>query len=138
MAAGDYSGTKFLDLLLRGVPFTPPTRVWMSLHIGPTGVDGSNEVTPELWPTYTRVDPAAGGAIATGFHAAAGKFTQNTGLIEFLPMDGDASITITHFGIWDAQANGNFLAGDPIDEQIIFLTTDAVQFKPGDLKVTVK
>lgn len=138
MAASDYAGTKILDLILRGVPYTPPTRVWVSLHTGPTGVDGSNEVTPEQWPIYTRVDPANGGAIATGFTAAAGKLSENTGLIEFLAMDGDVPINITHFGLWDAQTNGNFIAGDPVDEQLLFLPTDAVQFKPGDLKVTVR
>lgn len=142
MPASTYSGNAILDLLLRGVAPTPPSRVWVSLHTDDPGNDGANEVSVVDWPGYVRQDPADGGAIASGFLAAMEKGTVNTLDLQYAAFDGTEAITLTHFAVWTAETGGECLitgllalAGAPAPKTL--LPTDELVLRAGNLVAQV-
>lgn len=137
MPATSYSGNKILDLLLRGVAFTAPTRVYVSLHTADPGLTGANEVSLANWPAYTRMDPANGGAVGNGFSAASSKATENALDIEFPAMDGVSAVTVTHFAIWDAATAGNCLLVGQLGSSKTYNNTDEALIRVGALDITV-
>lgn len=124
MPASTYVGNAILDLFLRGIAVTPPTRVYVSLHTADPGNAGANEVTTVAWPSYVRKDVAGGGAIGTGFDAASAKATANNVELLWPANDGASPVTVTHFGIWDALTGGNLLFHDAL--------TSAKTYQPSD------
>lgn len=137
MPASTYLGNKVLDLVLRGVAFTAPTRVYVSLHTADPGVTGANEVDTVNWPAYVRQDPAAAAAIATGFGAASSKTTENAKELLFPAHDGATNVDVTHLAIWDAESNGNCLLITPLSTTKIIQPTDEVVIKIGDLSASI-
>jgi hypothetical protein len=133
MPASTYAGNKMLDLLLRGVAFAAPARVFVSLHIADPGVGGANEISLAAWPSYLRQDPAVGGAVDTGFGAAAAKTTNNLKQMNYGPMDGPGDITISHAAVWDAQVAGNMLIYGPLTTPRTFSPTDEAAIRIGKL-----
>jgi hypothetical protein len=86
---------QILDHMLRNQAFTPPATVYCSLHTGHPGETGSNEV---VGGSYARQ--------AISWNAAAGGAMTNSAALDFAGMP---AVTVTHFGIWDADPGGNFL-----------------------------
>lgn len=109
MGFSTYSANKILDLLLRGVEFTPPTRVYVALHTADPGNTGASEVSTADWPSYVRQDPAGGAAIDTGFDAGANKHSENAKQMLFPRHDGASPVTIAYASLWDAETGGNCL-----------------------------
>lgn len=138
MTTSTYAGNAILNLLLRGVAFTAPSRVYVSLHTGDPGATGANEVSTAAWPSYERQDPAQGAAIASGFDAAASKATQNAKQMLFPANDGASEVTVTHFGIWDAETGGNFLHGDPLTASKTYFPADEAVINIGQLDIGVE
>lgn len=144
MAATTHSGNAILDMLLRGVAYVPPTRVWLSLHTDDPGNTGADEVSTAAWPAYQRQDPAQGDAIATGFAAATGKATANAKQMLFARHDGAAPVSCGWAAIWDAQTGGNCLLsgrlvdsnGDPTTRT--FNPDDEVVIYPGEATFEVE
>lgn len=131
-----------LSLLLRGEAFASPGRVYFSLHIGPPGGVGANEVTAGAWPNYSRRDPADGGTVADAFEEPDGKATVNALTITWPPMNGTESVEITHFAVWDAETNGNMLLsgqltldGNPSPRTLF--PTDELIARPGTFTVEI-
>ena len=112
----DYAENKMLDLLVRGVAFTPPAAVFISLHTAsPTDANtAGTEVTTTAWPSYVRINAANGGAVATGFTAAAGGALSNAQLLTWPTNNGAGTVTITHQGFYDALTGGNLLFWAPL------------------------
>ena len=137
MPASTYAGNKMLDLILRGVAFTPPTRVWVSLHTEDPGPTGLNEVAAVQWPSYARQDPAQGAAIATGFAAAASKSAKNAKQMLFGSMDGSGDLTIKYSAVWDALTGGNMLDYGLLTPQRTLSPGDECVIKPDKLTHTV-
>jgi len=146
VTATTFTGNKLLDLLLRGVAWTPPSRVWVSLHTADPGRTGANEVSTVAWPAYARQDPAAGAAIGTGFAGAANRETSNAKQILFPRHDGTNPITIGWITVWDAATGGNallsghFVDPDDVDKTPItktFHRNDEAVIYPGELSVEV-
>lgn len=137
MPATTYTGNKIIDLLVRGVAFTAPDRVYLSLHTGDPGLTGTNEVTLAAWPAYSRLDCAAGGAIATGFAAAAAKETKNAKQLLFPAQDGSNPITVSHWAIWDAATGGNCLWTGALEFSKTLDPTDEVVVHINELTLTV-
>lgn len=138
MTVSTYLGNAILDLALRGVAFVPPSAVYLSLHTGDPGAAGDNELTVSAWPSYARKETSDGAGIASGFAAANAKQTQNTKQLLFEPFDGAASKVITHFGLWDAAAGGNFLFGAALAAARQFDPSDEALFYPGRLVISVE
>lgn len=137
MPASTYSGNALLNLLLRGVAFSAPARVYLSLHTADPGLIGANEVSTGDWPAYARQDPAQGAAVGTGFGAAAAKATDNAKEILFPAHNGGSDITVTHFGIWDASTAGNLLWYGALTASKTLFPTDEAVWKIGELDLSV-
>lgn len=138
MPASTYSANAILNLLVRGVAFTAPARVYVSLHTGNPGNTGASEVTLVQWPSYVRKDPAGGAAVATGFSAASGKATENAKeMLWSDAMDGAASITVSHFAIWDAATGGNCLLTGALTASKTLAPTDECVIHTGELDLSV-
>lgn len=137
MTTSTYAGNAILDLFLRGVAVTPPSQVYISLHTGDPGASGANEVTTSAWPSYARQNAAQGGAISTGFSAAAAKATSNLKQLLYAANDGAAQVVVTHFGIWDAATGGNFIHGDLLDAPKTYFPSDEGVIHAGALDVGV-
>lgn len=137
MTTSTYAANALLNLLFRGVAFTAPARVYVSLHTADPGANGANEVSTGAWPAYARQDPAQGAAVASGFDAAASKATQNAKQMLFPANNGAGAVTITHFGIWDAATGGNFLHGDALTASKSYAVADEPVVNIGALDISV-
>lgn len=137
MPATTYSGNILLNLLLRGVAFAAPARVYVSLHTADPGQTGASEVTTGAWPAYARQDPAAAAAVGTGFTAANAKATENAKQILYAANTGASPVTVTHFAIWDAATGGNCLLTGSLTASKTIAPTDECVIHIGELDVTV-
>lgn len=137
MPATTYTGNKLIDQLVRGVAFEPPARVFLALHTADPGVTGGSEMTAAKWPSYARLDAAQGAAVGTGFAAAATKKTKNAKQLLFPTMDGAASVTITHWSLWDALTGGNCLWTGTLTYQKTLNPTDEVVVHPNELQLEI-
>jgi hypothetical protein len=137
MPASTYLGNALINDILRGVDFANPTTIYISLHTGDPGLNGANEVGTGAWPSYARKDAAGGGAIATGWAAAASKATANALDVDFGANDGAGTVTVTHFGVWDHPTAGNFLFGDALTASKAYAPTDEAVLHDGDLDVAI-
>lgn len=123
MAFSTYLAGKIIDHLLRNQAFTPPATVYVSLHTGDPGSTGASEATGG---SYARQ--------SVSLDAASNKASQNGGALSFTGM---SAATITHVGLWDASANGNFLIGGALTAQKTTNAGDTFQFPVGDLDVAL-
>lgn len=137
MPATTYAGNAILDLLLRGVALTAPTRIFVSLHTSDPGLTGANEVTTGAWPSYARQDPAQASAVGTGFNAASAKESDNAKLMTFGDNDGASPVVVTHFGIWDASTGGHCFFVGLLDDPKTYLPSDEAVIRPNALTITV-
>lgn len=137
MPATTYAGNKLIDHLVRGVEFLPPQRLFLALHTANPGLNGASEITLAAWPGYKRMDFALGEAVASGFAAAAAKATKNTKQLLFPTQDGAASVTITHWSIWDAATGGNCLWTGALTFNKTLNPTDEVVVHPNELTLEV-
>lgn len=127
MPISDYAGNNLLNAMLRGVAFPLPAKVYVSLHTADPGRSGINEVSTVAWPAYVRRDAADGGAVASGFDAAASRATKNAKQLLWPVNDGAGNVTVSHWALFDAATGGNCLAYGPLT------STRTVQ--PGDVFV---
>lgn len=109
-AASTYTRQRVMDAILRGVALSLPAGTYVSLHTADPGPAGANEVSLAAWPSYSRRDAAAGGAVASGWSATdTNGQTRNAKQIPFPSNNGAAPVTITHFAVWDAITSGNMI-----------------------------
>ncbi|WP_421849908.1 phage tail fiber protein [Oricola sp.] len=137
MPASTYLGNALLNHVLRGVAYTAPTGVYVSLHTADPGLTGANEVSTGSWPAYAREEAAQGGALADAFAAASAKATENANEILWAANDGAGSVIVTHVGLWDAASGGNFLFGAALAAPKTVAVTDEIKFAVGQLDITV-
>ena len=137
MPASTYLANALLDHVLRGVAFTPPTDIFVSLHTADPGLTGTNEVQAAAWPAYARADAKQGGTLADAFAAAASKASDNANVLPYAANDGAGTVTVTHFGLWDAASGGNFLIGGAMTTQKAVDVTDELKVAVGQLDVEI-
>ena len=137
MPASTYAANALLNLFLRGVAFAAPARLYVSLHTADPGNGGASEVTTVAWPAYARLDAALGGAVASGFSAAAGKASENAKELLYAPHNGVAPITVTHFAIWTDPLAGEMVFQGALTAPKTLNPTDECIIHAGDLDITV-
>lgn len=137
MPASTYLGNKLLDHVLRGVAYTAPTNVYVSLHTADPGLTGANEVSTGDWPSYAREDAAQGGALSAAFSAAASKATANANQMAWAANDGAGSVVVTYAGLWDASSAGNFLGYAALTASKTIGVGDEIKIAIGDLDVAI-
>ena len=125
--ASNYTEQNIINALLRGQAFDQASAVYVSLHVSDPGETGANEVTTAQWPDYLRLDAAKGGTIDSGWTAPVDGQVKNAKQLIYAVYNGTGSITVSHFGLFDAANGGNYLVGAQLD------TVRTLQ--PGDVFV---
>lgn len=137
MPASTYAANALLNHFLRGVAAAVPARLYVSLHTANPGNTGTAEVATAAWPAYTRLDAALGGAVGTGFTAAAGKACTNAKELLYAPHNGAASITVTHFAIWTDPLAGDMVFQGALTAPKMLNPTDECIIHANDLNIAV-
>lgn len=112
MPASTYTIENILNALMRGQAFVAPTDLYVSLHTSAPGKTGAGEVTTVAFPAYARQDSLQGDTLANAWAAPdVDGISYSQKKMIFPVFNGPSPITITHFGIWDAATDGNFIVG---------------------------
>jgi hypothetical protein len=128
----NYLETALLNLTLRATAFTPSTAVWISLHTASPADTGANELSTAVG-AYGRVSV---NTTSSGFTAPSGGLSDNAGTITFPTATVNWSTAgVTHVGIWDASAAGNFLYGGALTVTKPIFAQDTAVFDIGALDV---
>jgi len=140
MGATNYASAAILNQFLKGIAAAVPQIIYISLHTGDPGADGTaNEVTKTQWPGYSRLD-ADKGPPGDGFTSpsggAGGMQSTNTKDLYWPPLDGPASITLTHAALWDINS-GNCLVTAALTAPKKLDPSDEVVFHAGQIVVSV-
>lgn len=96
MSISNYAENKILDHTFGVAAFTQPAGIYVKLHIGDPGEDGTGNPAAET----DRVQ-------ATFGTAASGGTISNTAAIQWTGLA--ATETLTHLSLWDASTAGNCL-----------------------------
>lgn len=137
MGASAYTRDNILKALLRGVAFPLPSGTYISLHTGDPGTTGASEVATGAWPGYARQNAEDGGSIGTGWTVPSSGQSKNSKQITFPSNNGSGSVTVTHFGVWDAASGGNFLEGAALATSRTLAVGDILVFDVNALTSTV-
>lgn len=123
-----------LNAILRGVDpsWRSNASRWVGLHIADPGEGGSQTTSEAAYGSYARQQITA----ATGFSAASGGSSQNTGLIQF-PEATSGSETITHISVGTEESGaGQILYSGALNAARSVSTGIQPQFAIGALVVT--
>ena len=124
MSLSNYAEEKVLQALFNNVTYAVATP-YMSLHTADPGETGASEAAGG---TYTRQ--------LTDFNVAsnpAGTVTNN-GIVDFTLMP---ACTITHVGVWDAVAAGNFICSGAFASSKVVNAGDTYRVPDVSLTVTL-
>ena len=127
MPASNYLKGKLIDGTVRGVTYSAPGTVYVSLHTS----DPTANATPatEISAAWYARQPAAFAAQST-----AGQ-TSNSATITYSGVSGGA-ITASHFAVWDALTLGNMLYYGSLSASKTFANTDVPSWLPGQLAIS--
>jgi len=114
-AMSDYLENKWVDHLLRGIPYTAPVGLFVAAMTaapsdagGGTEVSGNNYSRVNLAPSTTNWSSTGGPTTTTNPSAGTTGTSSNNVQITF-PTPSGAWGTITHVAIYDASTSGNLL-----------------------------
>lgn len=135
----DYLEQALVNHIFRDTAYSQPTSIFIALFTSNPGEDGSGtEVDSDsTWTDYERQDAAVGDVKVSGWAAPANGVTQNAKVITFPPNNGEATITVTHIGIYDAISGGNLLFYAPLVSSKSLLQGDVLSFGVGSITVTI-
>lgn len=130
----DYSETEIRDWISQGVdPDTAPGTLYVALHAGTPGDDGStNEVSAG---DYSREGVTTG----TGWDTPTTSSFENAATVSLTATANNWG-SITHATLWDASTNGNCLAILPLDASVTVdgsSTDETIEFAAGDLSFSI-
>jgi hypothetical protein len=103
--------------LLRGVPVTAPSALYLGLLTGSTS---ATEVTVDVWPAYAR-RPL--GVLASAWEVFDGGIA-NAARVDFPSYSGSDALVLQGIALFDAATGGNVWAVAPM--------TSAILLEPGD------
>jgi hypothetical protein len=130
-ALSDYAEQALLNHLLRNTALTSPTTVYLALFTtNPTDDASGSEVADSGYDRQSVAFDAP--ATSDGGYAVA-----NSATVEFSAI-ADGSITITHFGIYDASTSGSLLVHGAFTTSRTLETADIPTVAPGAITVTFK
>lgn len=117
-----YLDNNFLNLALRGIPFTPPTSVNVALYTVAPGVGGGG--TEVVGGGYGR-------QVATFTVPASGQVISTVDIL--FPVALATWGTIVAFALLDASSGGNMLYFGNLSTPRLVLASDQVRFPAGQL-----
>ena len=127
MGLSNYLETKLIDHLLRGVPYTPPSTVYISVHTADPGETGASEVSGNGYSRYAYTCNQTSWSNVSGV-------AKNSNLITLPVATGDWG-AVTHFGIWDASTGGNLLFSGALTVTKVVNQADTVSFPVDFLNI---
>ena len=122
---------------IRGTSFpaAPSSNIFISLHSADPGYNGVNaDVTTTLIPAGRVACPISVFTAPVDGPGAASRQTSNDTLLSLTESAAGAA-SVTHFGLWSAQTDGNFLVYGMVTPAASFLTGDIVRFPVGGLVI---
>jgi len=96
-----------------------PSQHWVSLHGGPTGTNGANEIVEPAWYARQMVNWTLQTA-NVGWDSGG----------SWLPVVGSNILTFTDFGVWNSSTGGTFIFGGALTPGTIVIT-------PGEMLLWV-
>lgn len=138
-AFSDYLEAGILEHTLRGSTLPVPSTIYMALFTSdPTDAKTGIELGDSA---YVRQDMAKGGTISSGWTAPAtsgtGMAVSNALVIQFPPI-ADGTVTVTHYGLFDAQIGGNLLYHGSFTVSKTLEINDVLSIDIGGLQVIVR
>lgn len=118
----DYAEPKILDVLFNNTAFGSVANVYMKLHTGDPGDDGTANAATETTRKEVTFAAASGGTIASDAQV------QWTSVA--------ASEDYTHFSLWDASSGGNCLFTGTITANAV-TAGDTFTIASGDIDLTI-
>lgn len=123
MSVSNYLETKLVDLVFNGSAYAGQATVYVKLHLGDPGEDGTG-------------NPAAHTTRAAAtFAAASGNTVTSDADVTWASMA--AAETITHISLWDASTNGNCLWAGALTASKTVAIGDTLQILTGSLTVSL-
>lgn len=137
-ALSDYLENKILDHVLRGIPYTAPSVVYVGLlTAAPNDAGGGTEVAGH---DYARAAINADAASwnntqgnTSGASAGTDGTIENAVAVNFPTPSGAGWGLATDFAVYDALSGGNLLFYAPLTVPKTINPGDAVSFQPGSL-----
>lgn len=138
-AFSDYLEENILNHTLRGQTLSTPSTVYLALFTSdPSDAASGNEVIDSA---YIRQDMAKGDTISSGWTAPApsgdGMAVSNAKVIQFPPV-ADGTITVTHYGLFDALTGGNLLYHGSFTVAKTLEINDVLSVDIGGLQVIIR
>lgn len=139
MAFSQYLAGQILNWVRGNAFATALSNVFVTIHTGDPGTAGtSNDTTSNVTGSANRVSVASSAFSAVAAAGAGGFQITNTGTVQLTTSAVNATpVSITHFGLWDAQTGGNFLASGTLTTAVDVQSGDTVQFNIGAMAVRV-
>lgn len=129
----DYLETSLVNATLRGGSYAGGAVYVALFKSDPTDAATGAELTDA---SYQR-QRAHASVVSDGFTAPANGQTSNARTLTFPAISG-VQVTITHWGIYDAQAGGNLLFHAPLQVAKTLDPSDVLSFPIGSLTVTLQ
>lgn len=130
----NYLEDAILNHILRGTTYTPPTNMYLSLHVGDPLEDDSGATEVDI-----AVDDIAYARQEITFAVASGGVSVSSNAQTFPAVDygtGGSPITITHIGVYDASTNGNLLFFEELTPNRTLSSGEIISFDAGSVTVT--
>lgn len=104
-----------------------PSDVYVALYNGDPGATGVGgiDVTESV---------RAAGRVAVSFGAISNRALPSDSDVDF--GESESTVTVTHYGLWDAATDGNFLGRTALTNTRNITEGDPVKFPAGDLIVS--
>ncbi|MMZ66660.1 hypothetical protein D1872_291750 [compost metagenome] len=128
LSKSNYWKKACINAALRGVAFTPPTKVYLALYISdPTDNDTGQEITGG---GYIRVPVTFSEPVISGRRAV----VSNTADVAFPVATADQGIA-AFIGIRDAATGGNLIYHGAVQKPRTILENDLIRFLAGQLVI---
>lgn len=124
MSMSNYLEDELLDHVFGVGAFTQPSGVYVKLHLGDPGEDGTGNPAAET----TRIQGTFGSA-------ASGGTISNTAQIQWTSLA--ATETLTHISLWDASTAGNCLWAGALASSVNVNSGGTFTIAIGDLDVSL-
>lgn len=139
MAFSQYFATEILTWI-KGSSFpTALSNVYVSIHTGDPGTAGtSNDVTLTVTGSSNRTAISASAFTGVTGASPSGFEIKNTNTVQItVNAQNGTQQTLSHFGLWDAQTSGNFIASGALTANVDVQSGDTVQFNANALAIKV-
>lgn len=112
-----------LDALFRSVAWSEPAAIWIKLHTGDPGANGTANAAANTTRKQASFAAASGGSITTDDD------------LEWLNVPN--AETYSHWSAWDDETAGNFVVSDDLAASRAVLVGDNFVIAAGDIDVTL-